>query len=107
MLDLQFDLLAKLYISYLEKDFSFIEKFVKNYNKDNVSGVIANLCFMSKDKTKSEYHKKYYRYNIMVIEMFIILKQLLDKLYTLNLRSILPVWNEENKYGLENCLIKG
>ena len=56
MIDLHFDLLTKLYISYLEKDFSFIEKFVKNYNKDNVSGVIANLCFMSKDEIKFIIH---------------------------------------------------
>lgn len=84
---------------------------MKAYNKDKVSGVIANLCFISKDEMKVEYHKNYHRENIGVIEMFVIVKQLLDKyldkLYVLNLRSILPVWNEENKYGFGNCLIKG
>lgn len=132
MIDLHFDLLTKLYISYLEKDFSYVEQFVKNYNKENVSGVIANLCFMSKDEMKKEYHKNYYNENISVIEMFVIVKQLLDKyldkdievimsiegcdyvsiedldkLYELNLRSILPVWNEENKYGSGNRTDKG
>lgn len=132
MIDLHFDLLTKLYISYLEKDFSFIEQFVKSYNKENVIGVIANLCFMSKDEMQAEYHKNYYNENISVIEMFVIVKQLLDKyldkdievimsiegcdyvsiedldkLYALNLRSILPVWNEENKYGSGNRTDKG
>lgn len=83
---------------------------MKAYNKDKVSGVIANLCFTSKDEMKVEYHKNYHRENIGVIEMFVIVKQLLDKyldkLYVLNLRSILLVWNEENKYGFGNCLIK-
>ena len=84
---------------------------MKAYKKDKDSGVIANLCFISKDEMKVEYHKNYHRENIVVIEMLVIVKQLLDKyldkLYVLNLRSILPVWNEESEYGFENCLIKG
>ena len=84
---------------------------MKAYNKDKVSGVISNLCFISKDEMKVEYHKNYHRENIVVIETLVIVKQLLDKyldkLYVLNLRSILLVWNEENKYGFGNCLIKG
>ena len=47
---------------------------MKAYNKDKVSGVIANVCFISKDEMKVEYHKNYYRENIGVIEMFVIVK---------------------------------
>ena len=132
MIDLHFDLLTKLYMSYLENDFTFIEEFVKNFNQDNVNGVIANLCFMSKEEMKNEYHEKYFDEKVSVIEMFKIVKILLDKylpndicvimsiegcdyvniedldiLYELGLRSILPVWNEENKFGSGNRTDKG
>lgn len=110
MIDLHFVLLTKLYISYFFRVFVY-RKICENLYKDRVSGVIANLCFISKDEMKVEYHKNFYRENIGVIEMFVIVKQLLykylDKLYLLNLRSIVPVWNEGNKYGFGNCLIKG
>lgn len=132
MIDLHFDLLTKLYISYLEKDFTFIENFIKNYNQENVNGLIANLCFMSKDEMRVEYHKNYFNENISVVEMFIVVKKLLDKylnkdidvimsiegcdyidindlykLYKLGLRSILPVWNCKNKYGSGNRTEEG
>ena len=59
MIDLHFDLLTKLYTSYLENDYEFIDNFIKNYNKNNVTGVIANLCFMSKEEMKAEYHENH------------------------------------------------
>lgn len=126
MIDLHFDLLTKLYMSYLNNDFTYIEEYVKKINDDNVTGLIANLCFMSKEEMKNEYHENYYNQDISVIEMFIIVKELLDKylpnkniimsiegcdyvniedldkLYELGLRAILPVWNEENKYASGN-----
>ena len=47
---------------------------MKTYNKDNINDVIVNLCFMSNDEMKVEYPKNYYRENIGVIEMFVIVK---------------------------------
>lgn len=125
MIDLHFDLLTKLYTSYLENDFRFIENFIKAYNKDNVNGLFANMCFMSESEMKEEYHHNYYNKDISVVEMFKTVKNLLEKyfpqdiniilciegcdyirdvkeldiLYDLGLRAIAPVWNEENKYG--------
>ena len=127
MIDLHFDLLTKLYTSYLENDFTFIEEFSKNFNKDNVSGVIANMCFMSKKEMEEEYSKHYFNDSVSVVEMFMISKQLieeyidsdikyimsiegcdyvdindLDTLKELGLKAIVPVWNEKNRYGSGN-----
>ena len=126
MIDLHYDLLTKLYISYLENDFTYISEFVKSINKDNVCGVIANMCFMSKEEMKEEYSKHYFDKNVSIIEMFMISKMLLeeyidcsniimsiegcdyisvndlDTLKELGLKAILPVWNEKNKYGSGN-----
>jgi len=127
MIDLHFDLLTKLYTSYLENDFTFIDEFSKNFNKDNVSGVIANMCFMSKKEMEEEYSKHYFNDSVSVVEMFMISKQLieeyidsdikyimsiegcdyvdindLDTLKELGLKAIVPVWNEKNKYGSGN-----
>ena len=127
MIDLHFDLLTKLYTSYLENDFTFIEEFSRNFNKDNVSGVIANMCFMSKKEMEEEYSKHYFDDSVSVVEMFMISKQLieeyidsdikcimsiegcdyvdindLDTLKELGLKAIVPVWNEKNRYGSGN-----
>ena len=127
MIDLHFDLLTKLYTSYLEKDFTFIEEFSKNFNKYNVSGVIANMCFMSKKEMEEEYSKHYFDDSVSVVEMFMISKQLieeyidsdikyimsiegcdyvdindLDTLKELGLKAIVPVWNEKNRLGSGN-----
>ncbi len=124
MIDLHYDLLTKLYVSYLENDFTYINEFIKNYNIDNVTGVIANMCFMSEKEMKLEYNENYYRKDVSVIKMFQIASDLmdlllpsnieviksiegcdyidikdLDILYELGLRAILPVWNEKNRYG--------
>ena len=127
MIDLHFDLLTKLYISYLDDDFTFIDEFIKNYNENNVSGIIANMCFMSKEEMKEEYHKNYFNEKVTPVEMFTVAKKLLedridknikvvlsiegcdyisisdlDILYDLKLRAIAPVWNEKNRYGSGN-----
>lgn len=127
MIDLHFDLLTKLYTSYLENDFTFIDNFIKNYNRDNVVGLIANMCFMSKEEMALEYNKDYYNEQVSVVQMFAIVKKLLeerldknidvimsiegcdyvdikqlDVLYELGLRAIVPVWNEKNRYGSGN-----
>lgn len=79
MIDLHFDLLTKLYMCYLNNDFTYIEEFKKNIHEDNITGLIANMCFMSKQEMKDEYHKNYYNEEVSVIEMFIIVKELLNK----------------------------
>ena len=128
MFDTHFDLLTKLYISYKRNDFEFIEKWMKNYNFDNVRGLIANLCFMSKEEMKEEYDINYYHDGDSVIDIFRISMDLLKKyipkgitvfasiegcdyledendlvtLKELGLNSILPVWNCQNKFGSGN-----
>ena len=127
MIDLHFDLLTKLYTSYLENDFTFIEEFSKNFNKYNVGGVIANMCFMSKKEMEEEYSKNYFDDSVSVVEMFLVSKMLLeeyldsdikyimsiegcdyvdindlDTLKELGLKAIVPVWNEKNRYGSGN-----
>ena len=127
MIDLHFDLLTKLYVSYLENDFTFIEQFARNYNKENVCGVIANMCFMSKKEMEREYSKYYFDKSVSVIEMFMISKFLLEEyldsdisiimsiegcdyidiqdldiLKKQGLQAIIPVWNSKNRYGSGN-----
>lgn len=109
----------------MNKDLSEIIKFChQNYNSDNVTGVVANLCFMSDKEMIQEYHPDYYR-DGSLIRMFEITTSIareiipnnislifsiegcdklyslddLEKLYELGLRAIAPVWNEANQYG--------
>ncbi len=82
MFDMHYDLLTKIYMCYSENDFSYIEKWIKNYNCSNVRGVIANMCFMSEEEMREEYHPKYYVENVSVIEMF--------KIATYYLKKYLP-----------------
>ena len=42
MFDTHYDLLTKLYISYKRNDFTYIDNWIKNYNLNNVKGLIAN-----------------------------------------------------------------
>ena len=91
MIDLHFDLLTKLYTSYLENDYEFIDNFIKNYNKNNVTGVIANLCFMSKEEMKAEYHENYYDESVSVIEMFKVVKKLLEERNINNIDIVMSI----------------
>ena len=127
MFDMHYDLLTKIYMCYKNNDFSYVENWIKNYNYNNVRGVIANLCFMSIDEMKEEYHKEYYDENVSVIEMFKIANYYLKKylsddinvltsiegcdylevsdleiLKELGLNAIVPVWNNKSKYGSGN-----
>lgn len=126
MFDMHFDLLTVAYKAYLEQDFTFLEEWCKNYNDDNVRGLIANLYFMSKEEMSAEIHPKYYQDEVSIIEMFKIAKQIvktyipdtkiiwsiegcdyldindLEELYKEGLRNVLPVWNEKNKYASGN-----
>lgn len=128
MFDTHYDLLTKLYISYKRNDFTYIDNWIKNYNLNNVRGLIANLCFMSKDEMNDEYDIDYYKDGDSVIEIFRISVELLKKyipnnveVYTsiegcdylndefdlielkeLGLNAIVPVWNNKNKFGSGN-----
>lgn len=122
LIDMHYDLLSVLYNCYLRNDFGYIEEFAKNYNENNVSGLIANLYFMNEEEMKNELGYDYGE--IDVVEMFRISTNLfkryfpntkvvfsiegcdyikntdeLEELYRLGLRSILLVWNNHNKYG--------
>ncbi len=127
MFDMHYDLLTKIYMCYKEKDFSYIEKWIKNYRHDNVRGLIANLCFMSKEEMIEQYHPKYYDENVPVVKMFEVATSYLHKycgddiniltsiegcdylevddletLKKLGLNAIVPVWNNKSRYGSGN-----
>ena len=123
MIDLHHDLLSVLYYSYLRNDFTYVEEWIKHFNRDNVSGLLANLYFMNPDEMKQEMGNT----KVNVLEMFKISTDLfkkylpdekvifsiegcdyikdtveLEELYNLGLRNILLVWNNPNKYGSGN-----
>lgn len=66
MIDMHQDLLSIIYYSQLRNDNKFLEKWLKNFNEDNVSGLIANLYFMNREEMKEEIGNK----KIDVLEMF-------------------------------------
>ena len=124
MIDLHHDLLSIMYYSYLKDDYSYLEEWIKNFKKDNVSGLLANLYFMNRDEMEEEIGN---RDEINVLEMFRVSTELfkkylpdedvifsiegcdyikdvneLEELYKLGLRNILLVWNNPNKYGSGN-----
>ncbi len=123
MIDLHHDLLSIMYYCYKKNDYSFLDKWIKNFHDGNVSGLIANLYYMSLDEMERELGSR----NFDVIEMFqrsieMFQKYLpnekvvfsiegcdyindiseLERLYDLGLRNILLVWNCPNKYGSGN-----
>ena len=125
MIDLHYDLLSILYQCYLRMDFSYIDKIRNNFRENNVSGVIANLYFMSEEEMREELGDNYGK--IDVVDMFKKSTELfkeffpnldvvfsiegcdyiedidtLIELYDLGLRNILLVWNNPNKYGSGN-----
>ena len=128
MFDTHYDLLTKLYICYKRNDFSYIENWIKNYNLENVTGLIANLCFMSPKEMEEEYDVNYFKEGDSVIEVFRISTDLLRKyvpsnikvyasiegcdylndendlvtLKELGLDAIVPVWNCKSKFGSGN-----
>lgn len=123
MIDLHHDLLSIFYYCYLREDYSYLEEWCKNFREDNVSGLLANLYFMSTEEMKKEMGNQ----KIDVLEMFRISTELFQKylpsskvvfsiegcdyiqdtkeledLYHLGLRNILLVWNNPNRYGSGN-----
>lgn len=123
MIDLHHDLLSIMYYCYIKDDYSFLDKWIKNFHDGNVSGLLANLYYMSLDEMEIELGTREFN----VIEMFqksteMFRKYLpdekvifsiegcdyinniyeLEELYNLGLRNILLVWNCPNKYGSGN-----
>lgn len=125
MYDMHYDLLTMLYCVFNKKINLKLEDIKKIYD-NNVIGGIVNLYFMSKQEMKEQLNIEYFDVTKMFkesIEYLEILKQNnvipkdinfiysiegcdylndileLEYLYKLGLRSILPVWNEKNKFG--------
>lgn len=123
MIDLHHDLLSIMYDSYINNNYEFLDSWIKNFNDENVSSLLANLYFMSKEEMKEEIGDR----EINVLEMFKIATNIfrkylpkykvvysiegcdyikdtneLEELYNLGLRNILLVWNNPNKYGSGN-----
>ena len=131
MVDTHYDLLSICYKCYIDNDYSKIEKFSKEIISSGVKCIFANLYFMSKKEMIDELGINYYREDVSILDMFKISKSILNKylpniefvysiegcdylniedlepLYNEGLRSILLVWNEENKYGSGNRSDKG
>lgn len=132
MVDTHYDLLSVCYTCFLKNDYKKIEEIVKKINNNkNIKCIFANLYFMSVDEMKSELHENYYNPNVSILTMFKISKQILEyylpniefiysiegcdfldindleSLYKEGLRSVVLVWNTENKYGSGNRTNKG
>ena len=125
MYDMHFDLLTIIYCIFNKKINLDID-YIKKIYKDNVIGGIVNLYFMSKQEMQEQLNiaffdvSKMFEESVKYLEILkqndIIPKDInfiysiegcdylkdsleLEYLYKLGLRSILPVWNEENKFG--------
>lgn len=126
MYDTHFDLLTILYV--LKDKNHYIKKIKKDIN-NNLIGMNANLYFMNKKEMEDELGitgdinvSKMFKeaidiYNSLDIKSNVIFsiegcdyvksEEELEYLYSLGLRAILPVWNNENKYGSGNRSQKG
>lgn len=126
MVDTHYDLLSIAYVCYLKGDYSKIINIAKEIKESGVKSVFANLYFMSREEMENELDPNYYREGASVIEMFKTSKQILEhylsdidfiysiegcdyvnisdleELYDLGLRSVILVWNTENRYGSGN-----
>ena len=123
MIDLHHDLLSIMYYSYLRNDYTYLKEWLNNFSDNNVSGLLANLYYMSPEEMQEEMGNV----EINVLEMFkkstSLFKEYLpnekviysiegcdyikdinelEELYNLGLRNILLVWNSPNKYGSGN-----
>lgn len=132
MIDTHYDLLTIAYVAYLNNDYSYLEKISHYFNKDNVTGVIANLYFMSLEEMKNELHPEYYNKKVSVLDMFVKAKEILDfylpntdklysiegadyisgedeleKLHKAGLNSLIIAWNTKSKYASGNRSIQG
>lgn len=131
MVDTHYDLLSICYVCYLKNDYTKIEDISKQILNNDMKAIFANLYFMSLEEMKKELDPNYYNSNVSILEMFKISKRILKRylpnidfvysiegcdflsiddlepLYDEGLRSIILVWNTENKYGSGNRTEKG
>ena len=133
MVDTHYDLLSVCYTCYLKNDYTKIEEISRKIKSkgNDIKCIFANLYFLSKEEMVEELHPNYYNPNISIIDMFKISKEILEnylpdmdfvysiegcdyvdindleELYNEGLRSIVLVWNTENKYGSGNRTKKG
>ena len=124
MFDCHYDLLTYILMKREEKD--ILKKYCKQvYRKDNITGGIFNLFYMTKQEMKEELSieenqinviqnlkdvKKYIDSNKLIsnnikyifgIEGLDYLEKIedIDILYSLGIRSTNPVWSNKNKFG--------
>lgn len=124
MIDCHYDLLTHILMKKENRE--YIKKYCDEvYNKENITGGIFNLFYMSKEEMKEEIGikedqidlikdlkevKKYIKENKIIpkeiqyifgIEGLDYLKKIedIDILYSLGLRSTNPVWSNKNKFG--------
>lgn len=124
MIDCHYDLLTYILMKKGEKD--FLKKYCKKvYRKDNITGGIFNLFYMTKQEMKEELGIEENEINLIEnlkeVKKFIDLNQIIpnninyifgiegldylekiddiDILYSLGLRSTNPVWSNKNKFG--------
>ena len=127
MIDMHYDLLSIAYVAYLKNDYSYLEEISKFFHQNNVTGVIANLYFMSKEEMEVELHPNYYQDNVSVLDMFVVAKDVLDtylpdteilygiegadfikdsfeleKLHDAGLDCLCMAWNTQSKYASGN-----
>lgn len=131
MVDTHYDLLSICYVCHLKNDYTKIEDISKQILNNDMKAIFANLYFMSLEEMKKELDPNYYNSNVSILEMFKISKRILkrylpnidfvysiegcdflsiddlESLYDEGLRSIILVWNTENKYGSGNRTEKG
>ncbi len=127
MFDMHYDLLSLVYS--LKDEPEYLKKVMKKFNDNNITGVCANLYFMSREEMQDEL-KIIPPFD--VLKMFLESKKILDALspkckiiysiegcdyikgtkelellYKNGLNAILLSWNTENKYGSGNRSKKG
>lgn len=132
MFDTHYDLLTIAYKAYITNDYSYLDKISKYFNNDNVTSVIANLYFMSREEMDFEICPNYYRDSVSVLDMFVKAKEVLDTylpdtnilysiegadyikdtkeledVYNNGLDSLILCWNTESKYASGNRSNKG
>ena len=89
MIDLHHDLLSIMYYSYIRRDYTYLDSWIKNFREDNVSGLLANLYFMNPLEMKEEIGAR----EINVLDMF--------KISTKMFKTYLP--DEKVIFSIEGC----
>lgn len=124
MFDYHYDLLTEVYLN--KNNLQFLkERYKQAYNKNNITGGIFNLFFMNEKEMEEELgiakeeinlKKMLFEVHKLIKENDLIPKETkyvygiegldyleslddLDYLYKLGVRSVNPVWNNENKFG--------